>query len=173
MRSSGMGWGNIAKHLDVDPSFLGRGHSKFFGKHNFSYSKHSKMRSEIKAATSRSYKGEDAKEHYGSGAVSKGKIFGRSHTKGLKHSKGQELALRHSKGKGGVTLAGHGNGQSIGHGNGHSGGNGNGNGGGNRNGHSGGNGNGNGGGNRNGHSGGNGNGNGGGNGNGNGGGNGK
>ena len=37
MRSSGMGWGNIAKQLDVHPSFLGRGHSKFFGKHNFSY----------------------------------------------------------------------------------------------------------------------------------------
>ena len=140
MRSSGMGWGNIAKQLDVHPSFLGRGHSKFFGKHNFSYSKHSKMRSEIKAATARSYKGEDAKGHYGSGAISKGKSFGRSRTKGLGHSKGRGLALGHSKGKGGATLAGH----SAGHGNGHSAGNGNGHGGGNGNGNGGGNGNGNG-----------------------------
>jgi len=154
MRSSGMGWGNIAKQLDVHPSFLGRGHSKFFGKHNFSYSKHSKMRSEIKAATARSYKGEDAKGHYGSGAISKGKSFGRSRTKGLGHSKGRGLALGHSKGKGGATLAGHsaghGNGHSAGHGNGHGAGNGNGNGGGHGNGHGGGNGNGNGGGNGNG-----------------------
>jgi hypothetical protein len=35
MRSSGMGWGDIAKHLDVHPSFLGRGHSKFSNKHHF------------------------------------------------------------------------------------------------------------------------------------------
>jgi hypothetical protein len=40
MRSSGMGWGDIAKHLDVHPSVLGRGHSKFSAKHNFSYAKH-------------------------------------------------------------------------------------------------------------------------------------
>jgi hypothetical protein len=150
MRSSGMGWGNIAKHLDVHPSFLGRGHSKFFGKHNFSYSKHSHMRSEIKAATARSYKGEDAKGHYGHGAVSKGKSFGLSRAKGLGHSKGRGLALGHSKGKGGATLAGHNTGHGNGHGNGHGGGHGNGNGGGNGNGNGGGNGNGNGGGNGNG-----------------------
>ena len=150
MRSSGMGWGNIAKHFDVHPSSLGRGHSKFFGKHNFYYSKHSHMRSEIKTATARSYKGEDAKGHYGSGAVSKGKSFGRSRTKGLGHSKGRGLALGHSKGKGGATLAGHSTGHGNGHGNGHGGGNGNGNGGGNGNGNGGGNGNGNGGGNGNG-----------------------
>ena len=119
MRSSGMGWGNIAKHLDMHPSVLGKGHSKFFGKHNVSYSKHSHMRSEIKAATARSYKGEDAKGHYGSGAVSKGKSFGQSRTKGLGHSKGRGLGLGHSKGKGGATLAGH----SAGHGGGHGGGN--------------------------------------------------
>ena len=152
MRSSGMGWGNIAKQLDVHPSFLGRGHSKFFGKHNFYPSKHSHMQSEIKAATDRSYKGEDAKGHYGRGAVSKGKSFGLSRAKGLGHSKGRGLALGHSKGKGGATLAGHsaGHGNGHGHGNGNGGGNGNGNGGGNGNGNGGGNGNGNGGGNGNG-----------------------
>jgi hypothetical protein len=150
MRSSRMGWGNISKHLDVHPSILGRGHSKFFGKHDFSYSKHSHRRSKIKAATSKSYKGKDAKGHYGRGAVSKGKSFGRSRTKGLRHSKGRGLALGHSKGKGGATLAGHSTGHGNGHGNGNGGGNGNGNGGGNGNGNGGGNGNGNGGGNGNG-----------------------
>jgi len=43
MRSADMGWGNIAKQLNVHPSVLGVRHSKSHGKQNFSYSKQSRM----------------------------------------------------------------------------------------------------------------------------------
>ena len=135
MRSSGMGWGNIAKHLDVHPSVLGRGHSKFSTKHNFTHSKHSRMRSKIKTATAKSYKGKDAKAHHDRGAVSKGKSFGVSLAKGPGPSNGRGLNSGHSKGNAGASPGGHsvgqGNGHGGGHGNGHGGGNGGGNGNGN------------------------------------------
>ena len=90
MRSSGMGWGNIAKHLDVNPSVLGNGHAKFSRSHHFSYSKHSRKQSAIKAATAKSYKGKDAKGHHDRGTISKGK--------GIGPNQGRGLALGHGKG---------------------------------------------------------------------------
>jgi colicin import membrane protein len=119
MRSSGMGWGNIAKHLDVHPSVLGRGHAKFSRKHHFSYSKHSRKRSAIKAAAAKSDKGKDAKGHHDRGTISKGT--------GIGHNQGRGLALGHGKGYAGASLAGHSAGHANGHGGGHGGGNGNGN----------------------------------------------
>ena len=119
MRSSGMGWGNIAKHLDVHPSVLGRGHSKFSNKHNFTHSKHSRMRSKIKTATAKSYKGKDAKAHHDRGAVSKGKSFGVSLAKGPGSSNGRGLNSGHSKGNAGASPGGHSVGQGNGHGGGH------------------------------------------------------
>jgi len=140
MRSSGMGWGNIAKHLDVHPSVLGRGHAKFSRKHHFSYSKHSRKRSAIKAAAAKSDKGKDAKGHHDRGTISKG----------IGHNQGRGLALGHGKGYAGASLAGHSAGHANGHGGGHGGGNGNGNSGGHGGGNGGGHGGGNGGGNGNG-----------------------
>ena len=155
MRSSGMGWGNIAKHLDVHPSVLGNGHAKFSRNHHFSYSKHSRKQSTIKAAAAKSYKGKDAKEgHHDRGTISKGK--------GIGPNQGRGLALGHGKGYAGASLAshsvGHASGHGNGHGSGHGGANGNGNGGGNGNGNGNGGGNGNGNGNGGGNGGGNGNG---------------
>jgi hypothetical protein len=120
MRSSGMGWGNIAKQLNVHPSFLGLGHSKFMAKHNLYFTKHSHMRSEIKAVTARSLKGEAASGHGANGSLSKSKSFGRAFTKGRGNSKGRGLALGHSKSKGGSIAVGH----TAGHGAGNGGGNG-------------------------------------------------
>ena len=130
MRSSGMGWGNIAKALDVHPSVLGKGPAKSSRNHHFSYSKHSRKQSAIKAAAAKSYKGKDAKGHDDRGTISKGK--------GIGPNQGRGLALGNGKGYAGASLAGPSVSQANGHGNGHGGGhgagNGNGNGGGNGNG---------------------------------------
>jgi hypothetical protein len=134
MRASGMGWGNIAKQLDVHPSFLGRGHSKFMAKNNSYFTKHARMRSEIKTATARSFKGQANKGHVAGGSTSQYKNLA------LTPAKGRGLALGHSKSKGGSVTVGQTTGRGNGHGVGHAAGNGRGNGGGN------GNGNGNGGG---------------------------
>ncbi len=134
LRASKMGWGNIAQQVNVHPSYLGRGQSKPFGKHHFSYPRHAHKKSEIKTVASRSYKGKAAKAQYGRSAVSKGKSDGLYGAKGSGPSKGRGLALGHGKGQGGGALAGHnagrGNGHGNGRGNGHGGGHGNGHGGG-------------------------------------------
>jgi len=132
MRESGMGWGNIAKQLDVHPSFLGRGHSKFRAKHHLDFTKHTRMRSEIKAATARSFKGEVIKGHVANGSVSKHKSLSLAPKKGRGPNNGRGLALGHSKSKGGTVTAGqttgngkgHGNGRGLGNSGGHGGGNG-------------------------------------------------
>jgi hypothetical protein len=130
MRSSGMGWGDIAKQLNVHPSFLGRGHSKYMAKHDLDFTKHTRMRSEIKTATARSFKGQANKGHVAGGSTSQYKNLA------LTPAKGRGLALGHSKSKGGsVTVGqttGRGNGHGVGYGaandRGNGGGNGNGNG---------------------------------------------
>jgi hypothetical protein len=48
LRSSGVGWGDIAKQLGVHPSFLGLGHSKTIAKHRLNFRIRSRVRSEIK-----------------------------------------------------------------------------------------------------------------------------
>lgn len=135
MRSSGMGWGNIAKQLNVHPSFLGLGHSKLMAKHNLNFTKHSQMRSEIKAATARSFKGQATRGHAASGSISQHKNLGLAAAKGRVHSNGRGLALGHGKSKAGGKAVGHGVGPGNGRGNGNGGGNGNGKGGGNGVGH--------------------------------------
>jgi hypothetical protein len=65
MRASDMGWGNIAKHFDVHPSYLGRGHSIIFSKHNISYSKQSVSSSAAGAAKAKNNKGKNAIGLYG------------------------------------------------------------------------------------------------------------
>jgi hypothetical protein len=127
LRSSGEGWGNIAKQLDVHPSFLGLGHSKINAKHNFHFRSHSRIQSEIKAATARSFKGEVAKEHNPRRSVSKRKNFAFAPAKSRDQNKSHGLALGHSKSRA--------SGGGIGHGIGNGGGNGNGNGGANGGGH--------------------------------------
>lgn len=144
MRSSRMGWGNIARELDVHPSFLGLGHSKFRAKYDWDFSKHSRIRSEIKAATARNFKGKAKSGHAAGGSASTHKSLTYSRTKDRKSSNSRGLALGHNKGKGDTVTAGytagHGNARGNGRGNGHANGNANGHG----NGHGGGNGGGNG-----------------------------
>ena len=140
MRESGMGWGDIAKELEVHPSFLGLGHSKFRAKHHLDFKKHTRMRSEIKAATARSFKGEVIKGHVANGSVSKHKSLSLAPKKGREPNNGRGLALGHSKSKGGTVTAGQTTGNGKGHGNGRGLGNSSGRGGGNGGGHGGGNG---------------------------------
>lgn len=130
-RSSGMGWGNIAKRLDVHPSFLGRGHSKYRNIHHLDFTKHTRMRSEIKAATARNFKGEAIRGHTAGESTSKPKSLALTSTKGRGSSNGRGLALGHSKSKGHSITDGNTTGHGKGHGNGHGVGNGRGNGGGN------------------------------------------
>jgi hypothetical protein len=130
MRSSGMGWGEIAKYFEVHPSVLGRGPHKFSDNHHYAYSKHNRMQPEMEAATARNHKGEDATGHYGRGESPGSKGYGLSRQKGPASSNGRGLALGHSKGKGNGYAAGYSAGPGKGNGNGHGGGNGNGHGGG-------------------------------------------
>ena len=123
-----MGWGDIAKELGVHPSFLGLGHYPKIAKSKAYSSAHFQMKSEIKAATARSYQGDSTKGHGLADSTSNGKDFGFLKTKhsGQKYNsdnKDRGLALGHSKDKSG------------GHGFGHGGGNGHVNGGGNSVGH--------------------------------------
>jgi len=128
MRSSGRGWGDIAKQLNVHPSFLGRGHSKYMAKHDLNFTKHTRMRSEIKTATARSFKGQANKGHVAGGSTSQHKNLGSASTKGRGSSNGRGLALGHSKSNGGSIAVGQTTGSGKGHGNGHGVGNGAGNG---------------------------------------------
>ncbi|MCK5203781.1 MAG: hypothetical protein KAR15_07910, partial [Desulfobacterales bacterium] len=91
MRSSGIGWGDIAKQLNVHPSFLGRGHSKYMAKHDLDFTKRTRMRSEIKAATARSFKGQANKGHAAGGSKSQHKNLGSASTKGRGSSNGRGL----------------------------------------------------------------------------------
>lgn len=138
MRASGMGWGNIARQLDVHPSFLGLGHSKYMAKHDLDFTKHARIRSEIKAATARSFKGEANRGHVASGSVSNSKSVDMVSAKGWGQNKSRGLALGHGKSKGGNVSVGRTDAYGNGHGNGHGGGHGNGNGGGHGNGNGGG-----------------------------------
>ena len=142
MRAADMGWGNIAKQLNVHPSYLGKKQSMIFTKNDIFYKDHELGKTKIKVANTRIHKGKNTKAHYGRSSKSKSKSLGLSNTGNPGHGKGQGLALGHSKGAGNSTLGGNSAGHGNGHGNGNGGGNGNGNGGG----HGGGNGGGNGGG---------------------------
>ena len=136
MRSSGMGWGNIAKQLNVHPSFLGGGHSKYMAKHDLDFPKNTRIRSEIKAATARSFKGQANKGRAAGGSNSKHKSLALTPAKGRGSSNGRGLALEHSKSNDDSSTVGqttgHGNGHGNGHGFGHAAGNGGGKGGGNK-----------------------------------------
>jgi hypothetical protein len=122
-RAEGRGWGDILKELGLHPKYSGLGHFKNKAKYGVDYPTHHQMKSEIKAATARSYKGDSMKGHGKSDSASNGKKFGFSKTKlsGQKyndHNKNQGPALGHSKDKSG----GHGRGNGGGNGGGHGGG---------------------------------------------------
>ena len=133
MRGDGMGWGDIAHHFGLHPSVIGLGHSSSFGKFGTHISKQDHTRSELKAATARSFKGGNQSSH-GIGVNSGSKGFSRGHSKdfgtnrgnghafGRGHDSGQGLALGHSNGNG------HGGSPGLGHGGGNGGGSGGGNG---------------------------------------------
>jgi len=91
--------------------------------HSLNFRTHSRVRSEIKAATARSLKGDDAKGHSVAEPVSKGKSFGLANAKNQDYNKSRGLALGHKKGKaagkGVANGMGHGNGRGGSHGRGH------------------------------------------------------
>jgi hypothetical protein len=114
MRASGQGWGYIAKQLDLHPSIVGLGHSKYMAKHDWYFTKRPQIRSEIKAATTRNYTGEVSRGHAASGSISKSKSSGIVKTKDWRHDNGRGRALGHSKSKGGNNGGGKGGGNSGG-----------------------------------------------------------
>jgi hypothetical protein len=123
MRAEGRGWGDILKELDVHPRYAGLGQFKNKAKYGVHYPKQHQMKSEIKAATARSFKGESIKGHGKSASASNGKKSGFSKTKPAVqnysvNNKSQGLALGHSKGKGGGNGFGHGHSNGGGKGNG-------------------------------------------------------
>ncbi len=106
MRAEGRGWGDILKELGLHPKYAGLGHFKNKAKYGAYYPVQHHMKSEIKAATARSYKGDSMKGHGMSDSASNGKKFGFSKTKLAGqaysgHNKNRGLALGHSKDKGG------------------------------------------------------------------------
>ncbi len=109
MRAEGRGWGDILKELGLHPKYAGLGHFKNKAKYGAYYPVQHHMKSEIKAATARSYKGDRMKGHGMSDSASNGKKFGFPKTK---------LAGGHSKDKGG----GHGGGRGAGNSGGRGGG---------------------------------------------------
>ena len=123
MRAEGRGWGDILKELGLHPKYAGLGHFKNKAKYGAYYPVQHHMKSEIKAATARSYKGDRMKGHGMSDSASNGKKFGFPKTKlaGQAYSgqnKNRGLALGHSKDKGG----GHGGGRGAGNSGGRGGG---------------------------------------------------
>ena len=127
MRAEGRGWGDILKELDVHPRYAGLGQFKNKAKYGVHYPKQHQMKSEIKAATARSFKGEHMKGHGESDAASNGNKYGFSKTKLTgqnysRHNKNQGLALGHSKDKSGGHGVGHGRGNEVGNSGGHGGG---------------------------------------------------
>ena len=111
MRAEGRGWGDILKELGLHPKYAGLGHFKNKAKYGAYYPVQHHMKSEIKAATARSYKGDRMKGHGMSDSASNGKKFGFSKTK----LAGQAY---NSKDKGG----GHGGGRGAGNSGGRGGG---------------------------------------------------
>jgi hypothetical protein len=121
MRAEGRGWGDILKELGVHPRYAGLGHFKNKAKYDVHYPRELQMKSEIKAATARSFKGESMKGHGKFDSASNGKKYGFSKTKPAGqnysvHRKNQGLALGHSKEKGGGHGFGHGHGKGGGKG---------------------------------------------------------
>jgi hypothetical protein len=122
-RAEGEGWGDILKELGLHPRYAGLGHFKNKAKYGAYYPTQHHIKSEIKAATARSYKGDRMKGHGMSDSASNGKKFGFPKTKlaGQAYSgqnKNRGLALGHSKDKGG----GHGGGRGAGNSGGRGGG---------------------------------------------------
>ena len=124
MRAEGRGWGDILKELGLHPKYAGLGHFKNKAKYGAYYPVQHHMKSEIKAATARSYKGDRMKGHGMSDSASNGKKFGFPKTKlagqaysGQNKNRGL-VALGHSKDKGG----GHGGGRGAGNSGGRGGG---------------------------------------------------
>jgi hypothetical protein len=89
MRAEGRGWGEIAKELDVHPKYLGLGHYKHKSKYAAQYQTKHHIKSENKAAKTRSYNG---------------------------HNKDRGLALGYDKDKIGDHGIGNGGGNGGGHG---------------------------------------------------------
>jgi hypothetical protein len=123
LRSSGEGWGNIAKQLSVHPSFLGLGHSKSIAKQGLNFRIHPRVRSKMKPASARNFNGEDTNKHRAARSISKGKRLGSTFAKSRDHNKSRGRSIGHDKGK----ASGHEIGRGIGHGNGRGGGHGRGN----------------------------------------------
>jgi hypothetical protein len=126
-RAEGRGWGDILKELGLHPKYSGLGHFKNKAKYGVHYPRQHQMKSEIKAATARSFKGEHMKGHGESDAASNGNKYGFSKTKLTgqnysRHNKNQGLALGHSKDKSGGHGVGHGRGNEVGNSGGHGGG---------------------------------------------------
>ncbi len=119
MRAEGGGWGDILKELGLHPKYAGLGHFKNKAKYGAYYPVQHHMKSEIKAATARSYKGDRMKGHGMSDSASNGKNFAFLKTKldGQKYNSDNK-DRGHSKDKGG----GHGGGRGAGNSGGRGGG---------------------------------------------------
>jgi hypothetical protein len=125
MRSSGMGWGEIAQYYGLHPSISGLGNFKSNHKNAAPISKQPHWKTELQEATARNHKGGIAEGHGVSGTKAERNDLGLKVTKGYRKNEGKGLALGHSKDKGS-----HGSGHSGDHGSGRGGGHGGGRGGG-------------------------------------------
>ena len=122
MRSSGMGWGEIAKYYDLHPSISGLGHFKSKHEHDAQISKQLHWKNELQEATARSFKGGIAKGHGISRSKTGQNHLGLVHTKGYRKNQGKGSASGHSKDKSSNRGGNHGGGHDGDHGNGRGGG---------------------------------------------------
>lgn len=122
MRSSGMGWGEIAQYYGLHPSISGLGHFKSNHEKAAQISKQPHWKTELQEATARSFKGGIAKEHGVSGLKAGKNDLGPMHTKGYRKNQGNGLALGHNEDKSSNRDGSHGRGHSGDHGNGRGGG---------------------------------------------------
>ena len=120
MRSSGMGWGEIAKYYGLHPSISGLGHFKSNHEHAMQH----QWKTELQEATTRSFKGGIAKGHGASGSKTGQNNLGPVHTKNYRKNQEKDTASKHSKDKSNDHGGGHGKGHSGDHGNGRGEGNG-------------------------------------------------
>jgi hypothetical protein len=124
MRSSGMGWGEIAQYYGLHPSISGLGHFKSNHEKAAQISKQPHWKTELQEATARSFNGGIAKGHGLSGSKTGQNDVGLMHTKDYRKNQGKGLALGHGKDKSSNRGGSHGGGHSGNHGNGRGGGHG-------------------------------------------------
>jgi hypothetical protein len=122
MRSSGMGWGEIAQYYGLHPSISGLGYYKSKHEHAAQISMQPHWKTELQEATARSFKGGIAKGHGVSGSKTGQNDVGLMHTKDYRKNQGKGLALGNSKDKSSNRDGSHDRGHSGDHGNGRGGG---------------------------------------------------